>query len=66
VTTRDLVDAVVCAGAEVSDASPRALRPVLHVAFKRALELGLSVEEVTAALAPEVRAKSATAAKKPG
>jgi transcriptional regulator with XRE-family HTH domain len=52
VTTRDLVDAVVCAGAEASDASPRALRPVLYVAFQRAHELGLTVEEVTKALAP--------------
>jgi transcriptional regulator with XRE-family HTH domain len=52
VTTKDLVDAVVCAGAEASDTSPRALRPVLYVAFQRALELGLSVEDVATALAP--------------
>ena len=52
VTAADLVDAVVCAGAEASDASPRALRPVLYVAFKRARELGLSVDDVEKALAP--------------
>jgi DNA-binding transcriptional regulator YiaG len=52
VTARDLVEAVLCAGAEAADASPRALRPVLHAAFKRARELGLSVDEVETALAP--------------
>ena len=52
VTANDLVDAVVCAGAEASDASPRALRPVLYVAFKRARELGLSVDDVEKVLAP--------------
>ena len=46
------MDAMLCAAAEASDASPKALRPVLHVAFKRARELGLSVEDVEAALAP--------------
>jgi transcriptional regulator with XRE-family HTH domain len=51
VTAHDLVDAVLCAGAEASDASPRALRPVLHAAFRRARELGLTVDEVEAALA---------------
>jgi DNA-binding transcriptional regulator YiaG len=53
VTTPDLVDAVVCAGADVGDVSPRALRPVLHAAFKRARALGLSFEDVETALAPE-------------
>ena len=52
VTADDLVDAVLCAVAEASDVSPRALRPVLHAAFKRARELGLTVDEVEAALAP--------------
>jgi transcriptional regulator with XRE-family HTH domain len=52
VTARDLVDAVLCVAAEASDASPRALRPVLHAAFKRARELGLSVDAVEVALAP--------------
>jgi hypothetical protein len=56
VTPQDLVDAVVCAGAEASDASPRALRPVLYVAFKRARELGLSVDEVEKVLAPAGKA----------
>jgi transcriptional regulator with XRE-family HTH domain len=52
VTTNDLVDALICASAEAGDASPRALRPVLYVAFQRAKELGLSVDDVTTALAP--------------
>jgi hypothetical protein len=56
VTAQDLTDAVLCAAAEVSDVSPRALRPVLYAAFKRTRELGLSVDEVEAALAPAIPA----------
>jgi transcriptional regulator with XRE-family HTH domain len=52
VAARDLAEAVLCAAAEAGDTSPRALRPVLHAAFKRARELGLSVGEVELALAP--------------
>jgi transcriptional regulator with XRE-family HTH domain len=51
-TPGDLIDIVVCAAAERADTSPRALRPLLHAAFKRARELGLSVAEAEAALAP--------------
>ena len=46
----DLVDIVVCAVAESTDSSPRALRPMLLVAFRRARELGLTVEQVEKAL----------------
>jgi transcriptional regulator with XRE-family HTH domain len=49
---QDLADIVVCAAAEASDVSPRAMRPLLHVAFRRAREVGLTVEQVERALAP--------------
>jgi transcriptional regulator with XRE-family HTH domain len=49
---QDLVDIVVCAAAEASDVSPRSMRPLLHVAFRRARQVGLSVEQVEQALAP--------------
>jgi transcriptional regulator with XRE-family HTH domain len=48
----DLVDIVVCAAAEASDVSPRAMRTLLYVAFRRAHQVGLSVEQVERALAP--------------
>jgi transcriptional regulator with XRE-family HTH domain len=48
----DLVDVVVCAAAEASDVSPRAMRSVLGVAFRRARQVGLTVEQVEAVLAP--------------
>jgi DNA-binding XRE family transcriptional regulator len=48
----DLVDVVVCAAAEASDVSPRAMRSALHVAFRRARQVGLTVEQVEQALAP--------------
>lgn len=51
-TSVDLVDIVVCAAAEAWDGSPRAMRSLLHVAFRRAREMGLKVEQVEAALAP--------------
>jgi transcriptional regulator with XRE-family HTH domain len=47
-----LVDAVVCAAAEALDASPRAVRPALLAAFRRARELALKVEHVERALDP--------------
>jgi hypothetical protein len=48
----DLADIVVCAAAEASDVSPRTMRSLLHVAFRRAREVGLTVEQVEQALAP--------------
>jgi hypothetical protein len=50
-TTNDLADIVVCAAAEATDTSPRAMRALLYVAFRRARQVGLSVAEVEAALA---------------
>lgn len=48
----DLVDIVVCAAAEASDVSPRSIRSLLHVAFRRARQVGLTVEQVEQSLAP--------------
>jgi DNA-binding transcriptional regulator YiaG len=56
-TTNDLVDVVLCAAAEAADASPRSMRSVLHVAFRRARQMGLDVRQVEAALAPPPEAK---------
>jgi hypothetical protein len=50
--TRLFVDAVVCAAAEALDVSPRAVRGVLHAAFARARETGLSIDVLERALAP--------------
>jgi len=41
-----LVDAVVCVAAETIDVPSRALRPALLAAFRRARELGLTLEDV--------------------
>jgi transcriptional regulator with XRE-family HTH domain len=49
---QDLVDVIVCAAADAMDAAPRVVRPVLHAAFRRARQLGLTVEQVERALAP--------------
>jgi hypothetical protein len=46
-----VVDAVVCAAADATDAAPSAVRAILLAAFKRARELGLSTDEVEKALA---------------
>jgi hypothetical protein len=46
-----LVDSLVCAAAEAMDVLPRLVRPGLLAAFARALEMGLTVEMVHAALA---------------
>jgi transcriptional regulator with XRE-family HTH domain len=48
----DLADIVVCAAAEASDVSPRSMRSLLYVAFRRAHQVGLTVEQVERALAP--------------
>jgi transcriptional regulator with XRE-family HTH domain len=48
----DLVDIVVCAAADVIDVSPRALRPALLAAFRRARQIGLTLEQVEEALSP--------------
>ena len=45
---------MVCAAAEAMGAAPPAVRPVLLVAFRRAREVGLNVEEVERALSEVV------------
>jgi hypothetical protein len=44
------VDAVVCAAAEALDVSPRAVRPALVAAIRRAREAGVTMEQVEAVL----------------
>jgi transcriptional regulator with XRE-family HTH domain len=51
-TPEHLIDAVVCAAAEAHDCSPRAIRATLFAAFRRARQVGLTVEAVEMALAP--------------
>ena len=50
------LDTVVCAAAEAIDASPRAVRAALLAALQRAREVGLTPDELEAALAPPRRA----------
>lgn len=54
-----LVDAIVCAAAEALDASPRAVRPALVAAFRRARETGLSLADVESRLEPSATSGSA-------
>src|ERR1700722_2929288 len=55
-----IVDTVVCAAADAVQLLPDAIRPALRAAFKRARLVGLTVEDVEAALGPDgPRAKSA-------
>jgi hypothetical protein len=49
-----VVDAVVCAAADATDAAPSAVRAILLAAFRRARELGLSTDEVEKALQVKV------------
>jgi hypothetical protein len=46
-----LTDGVVCAAADAIELTPRAVRPALLAAFRRAREMRLTVEQVEAALA---------------
>jgi transcriptional regulator with XRE-family HTH domain len=50
----DLVDIVVCAAVEVTGSMPSALRPLLYAVFKRAREVGLTMQAVENALRPVV------------
>jgi DNA-binding XRE family transcriptional regulator len=56
----DLVDIVVCAAVEVTGSMPSALRPVLYAVFKRAREVGLTVQAAENALRPAVETASGT------
>jgi hypothetical protein len=49
-TMPHIVDSIVCAAAEASDVSPRAVRATLLAAFARARELGLTALDVEEAL----------------
>jgi AcrR family transcriptional regulator len=51
-----LVDLVVCAACDALDAAPRAMRPAVLAAFRRARELGLTMDDVEKALAPATKA----------
>jgi|HubBroStandDraft_2_1064218.scaffolds.fasta_scaffold70474_2 hypothetical protein len=46
-----LIDAVLCAAANQAGAVPETMRPILLAAFRRAREVGLSLEEAERALA---------------
>ncbi len=61
--TIPVVDLVVCAAADALDMSPRAVRPAVVAAFKRALAVGLDRQAVVSAL--ETAPVSARAAKPP-
>jgi hypothetical protein len=47
-----LVESIVCAAAEALQSTPTIVRDVLRVAFARARALGMTTEEVDAALQP--------------
>ncbi len=49
--SRLVVDAVVCVAADALGATPGTVRGALHAAFRRARELGLSLQDVEDALA---------------
>jgi transcriptional regulator with XRE-family HTH domain len=49
------IEAVLFAAADAVDQSPRAVRAVLHAAFTRAAELGVTPTEVADFLAPRAR-----------
>ena len=54
---RHVVDAVVGVAAEAMQTTPQAVRAAVTAAFERALALGMTAEEVLAALAPARPAK---------
>jgi hypothetical protein len=56
-----LADGVVCAAAEAIDLTPRAIRPALLAAFRRARQMRLTVEELDSALGGDASRKPAGA-----
>jgi DNA-binding XRE family transcriptional regulator len=52
IDVRHLADGVVCAAAESMDLTPRAVRPAVFAAFRRARQMRLTVEDMESALAP--------------
>lgn len=61
-----VVDAVVCAAADSTDAAPSAVRATLLAAFKRARELGLTVDEMEKALEARISAPARPPAARAG
>jgi hypothetical protein len=59
---RHVVDAVVAVAAEAMQATPQAVRGAVLAAFERAVALGMTAEEVLAAMAPTKGAKPAAKA----
>ncbi|HEX3343475.1 MAG TPA: hypothetical protein VHS09_02835, partial [Polyangiaceae bacterium] len=55
----DLVDVLVLAAVETTGAAPAPMRALLHTVFKRAREVGLTVEAAEKALRAAVAAGSA-------
>jgi hypothetical protein len=55
--SRLVVDAVVCVAADALGATPATVRGALHAAFRRARELGLSLQDVEDALAKAEQSK---------
>jgi transcriptional regulator with XRE-family HTH domain len=58
-----LVESIVCAAAETLQVAPSGVREALRSAFARARGLGLTVEEVDAALSPPAAVPTAIQAK---
>ena len=50
-------ESVVYAACEAADASPRAMKPALFAALQRARALGLSLDDLLDALAPQAKGK---------
>jgi hypothetical protein len=63
--TRYVVDSVVAVVADALDLPPKQVRPALRAAFVRAKAVGLSVDAVAAALAPEPASGDASIAVQP-
>lgn len=63
-TERDLADLVVCAVAELAHSDPGVQRPLLHAAFRRAREVGLSLEAAERGLGPRAVVRTLEAARK--
>jgi hypothetical protein len=53
-TARDLVDVVVLAAIEASNLPAAQVRPLLHAVFRRARDMGLTLEAAEEALRPPV------------
>jgi DNA-binding XRE family transcriptional regulator len=59
-SAEDLIDVVVLAAMEITGSSSADVRPLLHAIFKRAKDVGLTVELAEQALRPMVAGKDAS------